>query len=57
MSATEKVRVGAVIKFAPGTDVERAQAFLDRLVERDIIQPAVAHQYDGEYCGPVWYIP
>lgn len=50
-------RVGAVIKFAPGVDVERAQRFLDRLVERGIAEQTTAHQYDGTYGGPVWYIP
>ncbi len=48
--------VGAVLVFK-SDDVERVQEFLNRLVERDIIQPATAREFNPQYGGPVWYIP
>ena len=50
--------VGSVLVFKKGTDVAKAQRFLDELLRRGILeQPAYAHDYDTRYGGPVWYIP
>lgn len=49
--------VGAVLKFCPGSSVEQVQAFLDRLVERGIIEPTTAQGYNSNNGSPVWYIP
>lgn len=50
-------RVGAVIVFRPGTDVAKAQKFLDAMLERDIIEPTEARAFNGDYGTPVWYVP
>lgn len=53
-----KPQVGAVIQFAPNASREKCQQFLDSLYERGILErPATAHEFDGRYGGPVWYIP
>lgn len=49
---------GAVIEFRNGAhpdEVARAQAFLDRLVERGIIEPTVVQTYNNQVTHPVWY--
>lgn len=49
---------GAVIEFCNGADpqeVARAQAFLDRLVERGIIKPTTVQTYNDQFTHPVWY--
>lgn len=53
----DTTRVGAVIVFRPGTDVAKAQRFLDSLADRDIIAETYAHAFDSNYGVPVWYVP
>lgn len=53
-------RVGASLVFAAGVDKERAQAFIERCIERGILDPSMsskAQEFDAAMGTPVFYIP
>ncbi len=53
-----KEMVGAVIVFKKGTKPEDAQKLLNELHARGVLDHrSSAMTYDGNYGGPVWYIP
>lgn len=50
--------VGVLLKFNAGpAELERIQAFIDRLAERGICQAAKAQTYNADYGSPEFYIP
>jgi hypothetical protein len=53
-------RIGAVLVFRDGVDIERVQKYLDKLAEQDIIDKnasSKAVEYDPSWGSPVWYVP
>lgn len=56
--APKHKRVAAVITFVAGPEeMERIQAFLNRLAQRGIIETSLATEYDPEYTNPTLYFP